>query len=71
MKELTEDSLMVQWLTLHVPKAGAPGFIPGQGTRSYMLQPSICKPQLRPSTAKYIFFKKERADSKAFLKHKM
>ena len=29
-------SLVVQWLRLHVPKAGGPGSIPGQGTRSYM-----------------------------------
>ena len=29
---------MVQWLRLHTPKAGGPGSIPGQGTRSHMLQ---------------------------------
>ncbi|TEA33540.1 hypothetical protein DBR06_SOUSAS3910096, partial [Sousa chinensis] len=31
-------SLVVQWLSLHVPNAGGPGSIPGQGTRSHMLQ---------------------------------
>ena len=38
-------SLLVQWLTLSAPKAGGPGLIPGQGTRSHMLQ-------LRPGAAK-------------------
>ena len=37
--------LVVEWLRLHTPNAGGPGLIPGQGTRSYMLQ-------LRPGTAK-------------------
>ena len=36
---------MVQWLRLRALNAGGPGLIPGQGTRSHMLQ-------LRPSTAK-------------------
>ena len=36
---------MVQWLRLCALNAGGPGLIPGQGTRSHMLQ-------LRPSTAK-------------------
>ena len=31
-------SLEVQWLRLHAPKAGAPGSIPGQGTRRHMPQ---------------------------------
>ncbi|TEA37188.1 hypothetical protein DBR06_SOUSAS210422, partial [Sousa chinensis] len=31
-------SLVVQWLRLHTPSAGGPGLIPGQGTRSHMLQ---------------------------------
>ena len=35
-------SMVVQWLRLQVPHAGDPGVIPGQGTRSPMLQ-------LRPS----------------------
>ena len=29
---------MVQWLRLHAPNAGGLGSIPGQGTRSHMLQ---------------------------------
>ena len=33
--------LVVQGLTLHAPNAGAPGSIPGQGTRSHMLQLKI------------------------------
>ena len=30
-----------QWLTLHIPNIGDPGSIPGQGTRSRMLQLKI------------------------------
>ena len=37
--------LVVQLLRFHTPNAGGPGLIPGQGTRSYLLQ-------LRPGTAK-------------------
>ena len=44
-KKGEETSLVVQWLRLHAPNAGDLGLIPGQGTRSHMLQ-------LRPSTAK-------------------
>ena len=40
-------SLVVQWLRLHAPNAGSPGLIPGQGTRSHMLQ-------LRSGAAKQI-----------------
>ena len=29
---------VVQWLRLHAPNAGGPGWIPGQGTRSHMPQ---------------------------------
>ena len=36
-----ETFLVVQGLTLHAPNAGAPGLIPGQGTRSHMLQLKI------------------------------
>ena len=36
--EMSETSLMVQWLRLHTPNARGPGSIPGQGTRSYMQQ---------------------------------
>ena len=38
-------TLVVQWLRLHTPNAGGLGLMPGQGTRSYMLQlkdPSCC-----------------------------
>ena len=38
-------SLVVQWLRCCASKAGGPGSIPGQGTRSHV-------PQLRPSAAK-------------------
>ena len=38
-------SLVVHWLRPSAPKAGGPGSIPGQGTRSHMMQ-------RRPSTAK-------------------
>ena len=31
-------SLVVQWLRLCTPNAGGSGSIPGQGTRSHMLQ---------------------------------
>ena len=31
-------SLVVQWLRLCAPNAGGPGSVPGQGTRSHMLQ---------------------------------
>ena len=31
-------SLVVQWLRLNAPNVGGPGPIPGQGTRSCMLQ---------------------------------
>ena len=30
--------MVVQWLRLHAPNAGVSGRIPGQGTRSHMLQ---------------------------------
>ena len=40
-------SLMVQWLRPPTPNAGAPGSIPGQGTRSHMLQ-------LRPGLPNFI-----------------
>ena len=40
-------SLVVQWLRLCAPNAGDPGSIPGQGTRSHMLQLRVCMPQLK------------------------
>ena len=53
-------SLAVQWLRLLAPNAGDLGSIPGQRTRSHMLQPSLqaqlkfCIQQLRLSMAKLI-----------------
>ena len=38
MKLCSGASLVVQWLRLHVPNARSLGLIPGQGTRSHMLQ---------------------------------
>ena len=59
---------MVQWLRLHAPNAGGPGSIPGQGTKSHMLQLRVRMPQLKVPRAttktqhsqinKYFFFKK-------------
>ena len=43
-----ETSLVVQWLRLHAPNAGDLGSIPGQGTRSHILQLRCWMPQLRP-----------------------
>ena len=42
---ISETSLVVQWLRLHAPNAEGLGLIPGQGTRSHMLQPSVHMPQ--------------------------
>ena len=44
-KGIRGTSLVVQWLRLHAPNAGAQGSIPSQGMRSHM-------PQLRPSVAR-------------------
>ena len=44
-KACLRTSLVVQWLRLWAPNAEGPGFIPGQETRSHMLQ-------LRPGTVK-------------------
>ena len=38
---------MAQWLRLRTPNAGAPGLIPGSGTRFHMLQLSVHMPQLK------------------------
>ena len=40
-------SLVVQWLRLCTPSAVGPSSIPGQGTRSHMLQLRDCMPQLK------------------------
>ena len=37
-KVYRESFVVVQWLRLHVPNAGGPVSIPGQGTRARMLQ---------------------------------
>ena len=48
---------MVQWLRLdHAPNAGVSDSIQGQGTRSHMLQ-------LRPGSAKQIFFFFKKEDT--------
>ena len=45
-------SLEYQWLRFRTPSAGAPGLIPGQGTRSHMPQLRVRMPQLKiPHTA--------------------
>ena len=48
------SSLAVQWQRLHAPKAGGQGSIPGQGTRSHVLQLNVCMLQLKipPATTK-------------------
>ena len=40
-------SLVVKWLRRHAPNAGGLDLIPGQGTRSYMLQLRVHRPQLK------------------------
>ena len=53
-------SLVVQWLRLCAPSAGTLGSIPGQGTRSHMLQlKEIVHLAIRPGAAKYINIKKK------------
>ena len=41
LKAITKTSLVVQWLRLQAPNAGALGSMPGRGTRSHMLQLKI------------------------------
>ena len=45
-KIVTRDPLVIQGLRLRSPDTGCQGLVPGQGTRSHMLQ-------LRPGTAKF------------------
>ena len=52
---------MVPLLRLHAPSAGGQGSIPGQGTKSHMLQLRVLMlqqrlkmPQIRPEAMKYI-----------------
>ena len=44
---LRGTSPVVQWLRLCAPNARGPGLIPGQGTRSHVLQLRIRMPQLK------------------------
>ena len=46
-KKKPGTSLVVQWLRLHAPNAGDLGLIPGQGTRSHMLELRVCMPPRR------------------------
>ena len=54
-------SLVVLWLRPRDPNAVGMGPIPGQGTRSCMLQPRAHMPQLRPGAAE--LKKKKSVDS--------
>ena len=45
-KKTTGTSLVVQWLRLCAPNAGDSGLIPGQGTRSNMLEQRVHVSQL-------------------------
>ena len=42
-----KQQLVVRWLRFHALDAGGPGLIPGQGTRSKMLQWVLLVPQLK------------------------
>ena len=59
-KDHAGTPLLVRWLRLLDPNAGALGLIPGQGARSHMLQLRVHRPQLRPSAVK-LKKKKDRA----------
>ena len=41
----TGTTLVVQWLRLHTPDAGALGWIPAWGTKSYLPQLRVLTPQ--------------------------
>ena len=43
--------MVVQWLERLVLNAGGSGSIPGHGTRSDILQPRVCMPQLKTQSA--------------------
>ena len=47
-----KTSLVVQWLRLCIPNAGAPDSIPGQRTRSCLLQQRSCELQVIHGAAK-------------------
>ena len=42
--------LVVQWLRINAPNAGDIGSIPGQGTRSHLLQLRVCLLQQKLKT---------------------
>ena len=46
-KVVLRTSLVVQGLRFQAPRAEGLGFIPGQGTRSHMLQLRVRMPQLQ------------------------
>ena len=50
---------MVQWLSLCTPSAGGSGSVPGQGTRSHMLQLKILCAATRLSAAEINIFLKD------------
>ena len=43
----TEQKQVVQWLRLHAPNVESPGSIPGQGTRSHIVQLRVHMLQLK------------------------
>ena len=45
IKIMYGTSLVLQWLRLQAPNAGGPGSVPGQGTRSHVLQLRVHIPQ--------------------------
>ena len=61
LKDTGGTSSVAQWLTLRAPNAGGLGSIPGQGTRSYMLQLKIRHATTETwCTQRNAYFKKER-----------
>lgn len=46
-EDMTGTSLVVRWLRCHVPNAGGPGSLSGQGTRSHIQQLRDYMPQLK------------------------
>ena len=62
-------SKMFQWIRICTPNAGGPGSIPGQGTRTCMLQLTVHMPQPRPNTAKYTNNKKGRQGKVCWGRH--
>ena len=52
-------SLVIQWLRLRAPKAGAQGSIPGRGTRSHTPQLMILHPIAKTQCSHFFFFLKK------------